>query len=84
MIETANKPMSALAAGPLSNYNDIDRCMSETAHFDEMSSFMSLFDEDGSGRVISPTDSYDNSGGAGVGSGMPPLLGASSRYMEHN
>ena len=50
MIETASKPISALGAGPLSNYNDIDRCMSETAHFDEMSSFMSLFDEDGSGR----------------------------------
>lgn len=74
MIETASK------RGQLSNYNDIDRCMSETAHFDEMSSFMSLFDEDGSGRVISPTDSYDNSGGAGGGH-VPPLIGASSSRL---
>ena len=55
------KPM-----GVLSNYNEeMDRCMSEAVHFDELSSFMSFYNEDcGSEQqnMISPTDSHDNDG----------------------
>ena len=75
-IETANQPMR-----PLSNYNEMDRCMSETAHLDDMSSFMSLFDEEGSGRMISPEDSYDNITGepnVNMNALMPPSMFRSS------
>lgn len=46
--------------------------MSEAAHLDEFSSFMSLYDEDGSGQMLSPHDSYENNDG-GVGH-LPPML----------
>lgn len=80
MMETAVNPTNGagggtnnepLVMGALSNYKDIDRCMSETAHFDEMSSFMSLFDGDSGERVISPSDSYENA----VNGPLPQLLG---------
>ena len=85
MLETANQPMR-----PLSNYNDMDRCMSETAHLDEMSSFMSLFDDEGSGRMISPEDSYDKITGepnVNMNALMPPSMFRSSMNpgtMNHN
>ena len=34
--------------------------MSEAAQIEEFSSFMSLYDEDGTGRMLSPSDSYEN------------------------
>ena len=77
-IETANQPHPMR---PLSNYNDMDRCMSETAHLDDMSSFMSLFDDEGSGRMISPEDSYNKITGepnVNMNALMPPSMFRSS------
>ena len=48
-----------LSCGVLSNYNDVDRCMSEVQDFDEHSDFMTLFDEEGNGASISPANSLD-------------------------
>ena len=43
MIKSAKKPL-----GALSQQYDIDSCMSETAQFEDLSSYMSLFEEDAS------------------------------------
>ena len=52
LIKPAKKPL-----GALSQQYDINSMMSETAQFEDLSSYMSLFEEDESGDSMSQTGS---------------------------